>query len=104
MEATRSQIFLPKLSDKKPTNGFKNIPVIVEIDKMVPTNISDAPKVIAKYGSSGILPIWYPYLKIKSEENKSIKFFVLAITNKCLSVLPTCLRSENGSCGNDWRL
>ena len=48
MEATRSQIFLPKLSDKKPTNGYKNIPVIVDIDKMVPTNISDAPKVIAK--------------------------------------------------------
>ena len=48
MQATRSQIFLPKLSDKKPTNGFINIPVIVEIDKMVPTNISDAPKVIAK--------------------------------------------------------
>jgi hypothetical protein len=37
--------------------GFKNIPVRVEIDKMVPTKISDAPRIIAKYGRRGILPI-----------------------------------------------
>ena len=44
-------------SDRKPIIGFKNTPVNVEIDKMVPTKSSEAPRIIAKYGRRGILPI-----------------------------------------------
>ena len=47
----------PQRSDNNPTKGLENIPVMVETEIIKPSNKSVAPKLAAKIGNKGALPI-----------------------------------------------
>ena len=77
-----SQPRRPQRSDNMPIAGFSTIPVRVDTDTIKPKNVASAPRLAAKIGKSGVLPIWYPL-----RATKSAAAILASSRRRCIGVL-----------------